>query len=82
MNQYIEPAIHIRKKKSTYSKDEDFPSQPSPIFQHNKKVGKEEYSFEPITIHEIINSKQDYIVVADAGMGKTSLLLWLAQKIF
>ncbi len=78
MNQYIEPAIHIRKKKSAYSKDEDFPGQPYPLSHHEKQTEEKGYCFESIAVQDIINSKQDYIVVADTGMGKTSLLLWLA----
>jgi len=45
-----------------------------------KSLGKEEYHFESITINEIIISLQDYIVVGEAGIGKTSFLHWIAKQ--
>ena len=81
MNEYIIPHIQIRKKNLSQSREKFHGSEFNTAFLPDELSKKEEYSFEPINIHEIVSSEQDYIVVGESGIGKTSLLLWMGKQI-
>jgi len=81
MNKYIIPHIQIRKKNLSQSRGKSPGSEPNPAFLPDELSKKEEYSFEAINIQEILSSEQDYIVVGESGIGKTSLLLWMGKQI-
>lgn len=81
MNEYIIPHIQIRENKPSQSRGESPDSEPNPASLSDELSKKEEYSFEPINIQEIVSSEQDYIVAGESGIGKTSLLLWIGKQI-
>lgn len=81
MNKYIIPHIQIRKKNLSQSRERTPGSEPNPASLSDELSKKEAYSFEPINIQEIVSSEQDYIVVGESGIGKTSLLHWIGKKI-
>ena len=81
MNKYIIPHIQIRKKNLSQSREKSPESEPNPAFLPEELSQKEEYTFETINIQEIACSEQDYIIVGESGIGKTSLLLWMGKQI-
>ncbi|MBM4056515.1 MAG: NACHT domain-containing protein [Planctomycetes bacterium] len=81
MNEYIVPHIQIRRKRHDPSKEKFPHSNPNPAFNPDELSEKQEYCFDSITVQEIVNSERDYMVVGDLGIGKTSLLLWIAKQV-
>jgi len=81
VNKYIIPHIQIRKKNLSQSREKSPESEPNPAFLPEELSQKEEYTFETINIQEIACSEQDYIIVGESGIGKTSLLLWMGKQI-
>ncbi|MFH1859935.1 MAG: SUMF1/EgtB/PvdO family nonheme iron enzyme, partial [bacterium] len=89
---YIEPAIEIRKKiipppnprqrgipfneRMRMDDGESFPDSYS-----DEQAIKEEYHFEPITLEAIVRNDQDYILVGESGIGKTSFLNWIGTEV-
>ncbi|MBU0700694.1 HEAT repeat domain-containing protein [bacterium] len=84
MSIYIEPAIEIRRRRiSSQPKDRMGigDGELSPDSYPDKPSSQEEYYFEPITMERIVNDTQDYIIVGDSGIGKTSFLYWAVSQI-
>ena len=73
---YIEPEIEIRRKIAPVKEKMGFPA-----YSPDKPSIQEEYSFEPITMDKIVKNEQDYIIVGESGIGKTSFLYWTASQI-
>ncbi|MEW6006555.1 MAG: NACHT domain-containing protein [bacterium] len=79
---YVEPVIQIRKRRTSKEKGGLTPSFRKPGKQElNQQTEQEEYYFESITPNEVINDKNDYIIVGESGIGKTSFLYWLQAQL-
>ena len=80
-NEYIIPHIQIRKNNPGQSRERILDNEPNHDSLPDELSKKEAYSFESITIQDIINSERDYIIVGESGIGKTSLLLRIGRQI-
>ena len=79
MNNYIKPAIEIRKKIIRVEGRDDGESFPASY--SDEQAIKEEYHFEPITLEAIVQNDQDYVLVGESGIGKTSFLNWTGEEV-